>query len=285
MGVVYRAVQLDLDRAVALKLIAPQLAEDPTFRERFVRESRLAAAIDHPNVIPIYYTGEHDGALYIAMRYVQGSDVRSLVRAAGRLGPERAANLASQVAAALDAAHERGIVHRDVKPANVLLGAGDHAYLTDFGLTKRIASHSGSTRAGGWVGTLGFVAPEQIRGARVDARTDVYALGCVLFHTLAGGPPYQRDTDEATLWAHLHEDPPSLRASVPDAPPELQAVIDRALAKEPEDRFQSAGDLGRAALAAGGREPTPRPGQGGARGAAAPPGAATPAAPGPAPAR
>src|SRR4051812_20563451 len=174
MGVVYRAVQLDLDRAVALKLIAPQLAEDPSFRERFVRESRLAASIDHPNVIPIYYTGEHEGALYIAMRYVEGSDLRTLVRAAGRLDAPRAAHIAAQVGSALDAAHERGIVHRDVKPANVLLGAGDHAYLTDFGLTKRIASHSGPTsgptHTGGWVGTLGFVAPEQIRGERVDAR-------------------------------------------------------------------------------------------------------------------
>jgi DNA-binding beta-propeller fold protein YncE len=270
MGVVYRAVQLDLDRVVALKLIAPQLAEDPAFRERFVRESRLAASIDHPNVIPIYYTGEHEGALYIAMRYVEGSDLRTLVRAAGHLDADRAAHIVAQVGNALDAAHQRGIVHRDVKPANVLLGASDHAYLTDFGLTKRISSQSGQTHAGGWVGTLGFVAPEQIRGERVDARADVYALGCVLFHTLAGGPPYQRDSDEATLWAHLHDDPPSLRASAPDAPAELQAVLDRALAKEPEDRFQSAGDLGRAALAAVGREPGPRRERVVARGAAAP---------------
>jgi YVTN family beta-propeller protein len=283
MGVVYRAVQLDLDRAVALKLIAPQLAEDPSFRERFVRESRLAASIDHPNVIPIYYTGEHEGALYIAMRYVEGSDLRTLVRAAGHLDPERAAHIVAQVGSALDAAHQRGIVHRDVKPANVLLGGSDHAYLTDFGLTKRISSQSGQTHAGGWVGTLGFVAPEQIRGERVDARADVYALGCVLFHTLAGGAPYQRDSDEATLWAHLHDDAPSLRASAPDAPPELQAVIDRALAKEPDDRFQSAGDLGRAALAAVGREAGPRRERVVARGAAAPAEAETAASPDQAP--
>jgi YVTN family beta-propeller protein len=283
MGVVYRAVQLDLDRAVALKLIASQLAEDPSFRDRFVRESRLAAAIDHPNVIPIYYTGEYEGALYIAMRYVEGSDLRTMVRAAGRLEPDRAAHIVAQVASALDAAHERGIVHRDVKPANVLLGASDHAYLTDFGLTKRISSQTGSTRPGGWVGTLGFVAPEQIRGERVDARADVYALGCVLFHILAGGPPYQRDSDEATLWAHLHDDAPSLRASAPDAPPALQAVIDRALAKEPDERFQSAGDLGRAALAAVGREAAPRRERVVARGAAAPAEAETAASPDQAP--
>ena len=283
MGVVYRAVQLDLDRPVALKLIAPQLAEDPSFRERFVRESRLAAAIDHPNVIPIYYTGEHEGALYIAMRYVEGSDLRTLVRAAGRLDPARAAHIVAQVASALDAAHERGIVHRDVKPANVLLGTTDHAYLTDFGLTKRISSHSGSTHGGGWVGTLGFVAPEQIRGERVDARADVYALGCVLFHTLAGGPPYQRDSDEATLWAHLNDDPPSLRVNAPGAPPALQAVIDRALAKDPDERFQSAGDVGRAALAAVGRESGVRRERVVARGAAAPADGETAASPDQAP--
>jgi YVTN family beta-propeller protein len=283
MGVVYRAVQLDLDRPVALKLIAPLLAEDPSFRERFVRESRLAASIDHPNVIPIYYTGEHEGALYIAMRYVEGNDLRTLVRAAGPLDPERAANIVAQVASALDAAHQRGIVHRDVKPANVLLGAAEHVYLTDFGLTKRIASQSGQTHSGGWVGTLGFVAPEQIRGERVDARADIYALGCLLFHTLAGGPPYHRDSDEATLWAHLHDDPPSLRTSAPDAPPALQAVIDRALAKEPEDRYQSAGDLARAALAAVGREPAPRGERVVARGAAAPADAETAASPDQAP--
>src|SRR3954453_9291588 len=276
MGVVYRAVQLDLDRAVALKLIAPQLAEDPSFRERFVRESRLAASIDHPNVIPIYYTGEHEGALYIAMRYVEGSDLRTLVRVAGPLDPGRAAPIVAQVGNALDAAHERGIVHRDVKPANVPLGAHEHAYLTDFGLTKRISSHTGQTHAGGWVGTLGFVAPEQIRGERIDARADVYALGCVLFHALAGGPPYQRNSDEATLWAHLHDDPPSLRANAPDAPPELQAVLDRALAKDPDERFQSVGDLGRAALAAVRRAAGPR-GAAPRRGRVFPPGGAGPA--------
>jgi YVTN family beta-propeller protein len=259
MGVVYRAIQLDLDRPVALKLIAPQLAEDPGFRERFVRESRAAASIDHPNVIPIYYTGEHDGALYIAMRYVEGSDLRTLVRAEERLDPGRAAGITAQVASALDAAHARGIVHRDVKPANVLLGAGEHAYLTDFGLTKRVTSHTGSTREGGWVGTLGYVAPEQIRGERTDARADVYALGCVLYHALAGAPPYQRETDEATLWAHLHDDPPSVHDRVPSVSGQFDVVLARALAKDPTERYQSAGDLGRAALAAAGRGSAPGP--------------------------
>jgi predicted Ser/Thr protein kinase len=270
MGVVYRALQLDLDRPVALKLIAPQLAEDPDFRERFVRESRAAASIDHPNVIPIYYTGESDGALYIAMRYVEGSDLRTLVRAEHRLDPPRAAQIVAQVASALDAAHARGIVHRDVKPANVLLGANDHAYLTDFGLTKRVSSHTGSTREGGWVGTLGYVAPEQIRGERLDARADVYALGCVLFHSLAGAPPYQRESDEATLWAHLNDDPPSLHERAPDVPESFDAVLARALAKDPDDRYPSTGDLGRAALAAAGRPVAQGPERTVAVGAAAP---------------
>ncbi len=166
MGVVYRATQLDLERTVALKVIAPALAEDPEFRARFVRESRTAASIDHPNVLPIYYAGEHDGVLYIAMRFVEGDDLRALLRREGALEPGRAARIISQVAAALDAAHARGLVHRDVKPANVLLGAQEHAYLTDFGLTKSAGSQSGLSHTGQWVGTLGYTAPEQIRALR-----------------------------------------------------------------------------------------------------------------------
>ncbi|HEX6391377.1 MAG TPA: protein kinase [Solirubrobacteraceae bacterium] len=253
MGVVYRARQLDLDRLVALKLIAPALAQDEAFRERFLAESRAAAAIEHPNVVPIYYAGEAGGRLYIAMRFVDGEDLRTRVRREGRLSPEAAAEVAAQIGAALDAAHARGLVHRDVKPANVLLGEREHVYLTDFGLTKRVNSLSGATRTGGWVGTLGYVSPEQIRGERTDARADVYALGCVLFHALTGSTPYQRDTDEATLWAHLNEPPPPVTSVVPDVPAEFEDVIARALAKDPEERFQSAGDLGRAALAAIGR--------------------------------
>jgi YVTN family beta-propeller protein len=271
MGVVYRAVQLDLDRPVALKLIAGALARNDEFRERFVGESRAAASIDHPNVIPVYYTGEHEGLLYIVMRYVEGSDLRTAVRAEGRLDPGRAARIVAQVGAALDAAHARGLVHRDVKPANVLLGADDHAYLTDFGLTKRLHSSGGApTRPGGWVGTLGYVAPEQIRGGRVDARTDVYALGCVLFQALTGVSPYQRDSDEATLWAHLNDPPPELAQYAPGVPGTFDDVVRRALAKEPAERFPSAGDLGRAALAAAGERSPSGPERVVAVGAAAP---------------
>lgn len=254
MGVVYRAVQPSLDRTVALKTIATALAADPAFASRFVRESKAAAAVEHPNVLPIFSAGEEEGVLYIVMRYVDGPDLRSLIREHGPLAPERAAHIVAQVAAALDAAHARGLVHRDVKPANVLLNRTDHAYLTDFGLTKRVTSTAASevTRAGGWVGTLGYVAPEQIRDERIDARTDVYALGCVLHHALTGAPPYDRGSDEATLWAHLNDPPPALPGDVPDA---LADAVHRALAKAPGDRFPTAGDLGRAVLTAVGRSP------------------------------
>jgi hypothetical protein len=248
MGVVYRATQLALDRTVALKVIAPGLLEDQTVRSRFVRESKVAASIDHPNVIPIYYAGDEDGIAYIAMRYVAGDDVRSLVRREGRLEPERAARLVAQVGAALDEAHAAGLVHRDIKPANVLLTTEDHVYLTDFGLTKHALSVAGSTKPGHWVGTLDYVAPEQIRGERVDARADVYALGCLLFYALTGSVPFKRESDEARLWAHLSEPPPKVsERGVPEA---FDPVLERALAKDPDERYPSAGDLGRAAVAA-----------------------------------
>jgi predicted Ser/Thr protein kinase len=269
MGVVYRAEQLDLQRPVALKLIATPLARDEAFRERFVRESRAAAAIDHPNVIPVYSAGEDDGRLYLAMRFVDGEDLRSLVQREGPVEPTRAASIIAQVANALDAAHARGLVHRDIKPANVLLDR-DHAYLTDFGLTKRLTGETTMTGSGRWVGTLGYIAPEQIRGEGVDARADVYALGCLLFYILTGVAPYRRDSDEATLYAHLHDAAPDARALMPDVPPALAEVIERALQKDPDDRFLSAGDLGRAALAAVGDGPVPPPERVVARGAAAP---------------
>src|SRR3954447_7982096 len=177
MGVVYRATELGLDRTVALKLITPALAGDPDFRARFVRESRAAASIEHPNVIPIFSAGEDQDVLYISMRFVEGQDLRHLIQSVGALDPRRATRIVAQIAAALDAAHERGLVHRDVKPANVLLTSTEHAYLSDFGLIKRVGEGATQVSRPGWVGTLGYVAPEQIRGERVDARSDVYALG------------------------------------------------------------------------------------------------------------
>ena len=271
MGVVYRAQQIDLDRPVALKLIASRLADDAAFRERFVRESRATAAIDHPNVIPVYAAGEDGGRLYLAMRFVDGEDLRARVRARGPLAPADAAKLAAHVVSALDVAHERGLVHRDVKPANVLLD-GDHPYLTDFGLTKRVDGETTMTGSGRWVGTLGYIAPEQIRSLPVDARTDVYALGCLLHFMLTGDSPYRRDSDEATLYAHLNDPPPDVTTRRHEVPPALGAVITRALAKDPADRYPSAGDLGAAALAAVGAA-SARPERVVARGAAAPAGA------------
>jgi serine/threonine-protein kinase len=245
MGVVYRATHLGLDRPVALKLIATDLAGDEGFRARFQREAQLAASIDHPNVLPIYEAGESDGQLFLAMRFVQGTDLKLLINEAGRLDPARAVRIVGQVAAALDAAHARGLVHRDVKPANVMVDGnpdGEHAYLTDFGLTKRMVSDAGLTRTGTFVGTLDYVAPEQIRGEKADARSDVYALACVAYHALAGEPPFERDSQIAKMYAHLNEDPPPLPAGVP---PEVEAAVRRGLAKEPDDRQGSAGELAR----------------------------------------
>ncbi len=252
MGVVYRAVEMDLGRPVALKLIASDRAADPAFRERFQRESRLAALIDHPNVVPVHGAGEEDGQLYLVMRYVPGTDLHRLLKQEGPLPPERAAEIVAQVAAALDAAHAAGLVHRDVKPANVLI-AGDHAYLGDFGLTRLLSSEEQLTETGQWLGTTDFSSPEQLQGERVDARADIYALGCVLHAALLGRPPYARATVPATLLAHLQD--PIPRPSESGAPTGFDRVMARALAKDPQERYPSAGDLGRAALAAAAGEP------------------------------
>jgi serine/threonine protein kinase len=247
MGVVYRATHLALNRPVALKVIAPQLAADADFRARFEHESRIAASIDHRHVIPIYHAGEEDGQLFITMRYVEGTDLRELIQASGALAPQRAAAIVAQVAEALDAAHARGLVHRDVKPANVLIDPGDDCFLTDFGLTKVAGEDGGPTKTGQWVGTIDYVAPEQIQGHPLDARADIYALGCVLYHALVGRIPYPRDSDVAKMFAHVNDGPPQLPAGVP---PALNEVVARAMAKMPSERYPSAGDLGRAAVAA-----------------------------------
>ncbi|MEX2196224.1 MAG: protein kinase [Thermoleophilaceae bacterium] len=270
MGVVYLAEQLALGRSVALKLIAPDLAQDEGFRERFQRESRLAASIDHPNVIPVHEAGEADGQLFISMRFVEGIDLRELIAGGGRIEALRAARIVAQVGAALDAAHARGLVHRDVKPANVLIDREDHAYLSDFGLTKSMASASGLTATGQWVGTLDYIAPEQIQGEAVDARTDVYALGCVLHQALTGNVPYPRDSDPAKLWAHMNEPPPAVSESAPGLPGSFDGVVARAMAKDPAERFPSAGDLGRATVAAAEGRAAAEPERSVAAGAAAP---------------
>jgi serine/threonine-protein kinase len=245
MAVVYRAEDLRLGRKVALKLLAPELSSDLRFRQRFSRESRLAASIDHPNILPIYEAGEADGVLYLVMRYVVGFDLKVLLEREGPLEPMRALALFGQVASALDMAHAHGLVHRDVKPGNILVASGagpdypDHVYLTDFGLTKRSTSQSGITTAGHFLGTVSYVSPEQISGKPVSNRTDVYSLGCVVYEALTGTLPFEREEEVATLWAHLVEPsaPASTRRS--DLPPALDAVLSRALAKLPEERWPS----------------------------------------------
>jgi serine/threonine-protein kinase len=237
--------------------VTPALARDRSFRERFRREWMVAASIDHPNVIPVYEAGEEDGVLYIAMRWVEGANLRDLIDR-GPLEPARAARIVSQVASALDAAHERDLIHRDVKPANILIAGEDHVYLTDFGLTKHASSISGLTKTGQWVGTVDYTAPEQIEGEACGPQTDVYSLGCVLFETLTGRPPYKRENELAALWAHMSTPPPSLLDASPDLLPQFEEVVQRAMAKDPKDRYRSAGELGAAAQAAALEAEAPR---------------------------
>jgi serine/threonine protein kinase len=253
MGILYLAVEPGLDRHVALKLIAPEAAADEVFARRFAEESRIAAAIEHPNVVPIYAAGEQDDIPYIAMRYVGGSDLGKRIAAEGRLGPAEAVDLVAQVGNGLDAIHAAGLVHRDVKPANVLLAGGEgetHAYITDFGVARNVSTESGLTQTGRFVGTLDYVAPEQISGEPIDARVDVYALGCMLFKLLTGQVPFPREGEAARLYAHLNDPPPAPSLYAPEVGMALDDVVARAMSKRPEDRYPSAGDLGRAAQAA-----------------------------------
>jgi serine/threonine protein kinase/CHASE2 domain-containing sensor protein len=248
MGVVYRATQLALQRPVAVKLIAAEHAQDPAFRERFEVESRVASSIEHPSVIPVYETGEDEGLLFIAMRLVDGIDLEQQLGHSGALEPTRAARIIGQIAGALDAAHAHGLVHRDVKPANVLLTLDEpeHAYLTDFGVAKQLGALTRVTRAGQWVGTIDYMAPEQIRGEEVDASADIYALAGLLYHCVTGEVPFPREGEPATLWAHLSAPPPAPDAVRSELPEALNEVIARGMAKDPAARFASAAALAHA---------------------------------------
>ena len=252
MAVVYRATQLSLGRSVALKVIVPEFAEDDGFRARFERESLIAASIDHPNVVPIYEAGRHGDLLFLAMRYVDGVTLRTLLQSEGPLAPDRATRLIGQAAGALAAAHAHGLVHRDVKPANMLIdtAADDHLYLTDFGIARRVNSDTAVTETGTPVGTIDYMPPEQINGEPVDARTDVYALGCVLYQMLTKAVPFERDSDVAKMFAHVSSEPPSASSLRPELTERVDQVIRRAMAKRPEDRYASAQEFAQAAASA-----------------------------------
>ena len=243
MAVVFRARDERLDRLVALKIMTPAMGSDEMFRQRFIRESRAAAAVDDPHIIPVYEAGEVGQVLFIAMRFVRGGDVRSLLRREGPLPPDRVASIISPVASALDAAHTAGLVHRDVKPANILLdrrpGRPDHVYLSDFGLSKSAEVSLGLTAAGQFLGTPDYTAPEQIEGLPVDGRTDQYALACAVFELLTGQAPFHRSESFAAIWAHLNKPPPSLAERRPELPPAADLVMAKALAKAQADRYQT----------------------------------------------
>ena len=250
MGAVYRATDLRLRRQVALKVIAPHLAKDERFRRRFLAESEVATSLEHPHILPVYDAGEASGSLYIAMRYVEESDLKRALREEGLLSPARTMRLLGEVADALDTAHARGLIHRDVKPSNILIsGQGDaeHSYLADFGLTQRAGEGDISAGAPRMVGTVDYIAPEQIERDDVDARADVYALGCVLYECLTGQVPFARDSDLAVLWAHMRVDPARPSELNPELPTAIDGVIERALAKDPDERYATSGELLRAA--------------------------------------
>jgi serine/threonine protein kinase len=249
MGVVYVARQRSPERRVALKVINPAYADDEAFRERFLREARSAAAIEHPHILPVYGAGEADGTLYIAMRLVDGRDLRAILHDEGSLAPERVATIVSQIGSALDAAHARGLVHRDVKPGNVLVTQSDgedFCYLTDFGISTWTSGTAPTiTATGRIVGTLHYASPEQIEGSRVGPAADVYALGCVAYECLTGTPPFAGREATGILYAHVHERPAPPSSRRPGVPPSVDAVLERALAKRPEDRYGSGRELSR----------------------------------------
>jgi serine/threonine protein kinase len=237
IGILYRARQVRLDRPVALKLVESDVARDPLIRERLRREARMVAALDHPNVVPLYAAGDEDGTVYIVTRWVEGTELGALIQRDGPLEPSRAARTAAQIAAALEVAHEQELVHRDIKPSNVILTSEDHVYLTDFGLAKRAGTAVGLTRVDQMLGTVDYVAPEGIEGSEPDARADVYSLGCVLFEMLTGEPPFAgQGGGMAKMWAQVNAEVPSLSERRPDVSPALEDVMRRAMSKAPEDR-------------------------------------------------
>ena len=247
MAVVFRARDERLARPVALKILSPELASDSEFRRRFIGESRAAAAVDDPHIIPVYEAGEADGVLFIAMRFVQGGDLRMVLDREGALSPDRAAGFISPVASALDAAHAAGLVHRDVKPGNILVdrrrGRPDHVYLSDFGVSKSAVPTGTLTGTGIFIGTPDYGAPEQIQGLPVDGRADQYSLACVTYNLLTGTMPFERTNAMAVMLAHVSSPPPSLSSRRPDLPEAADQVVAKGMAKLPEERYETCGDF------------------------------------------
>jgi serine/threonine protein kinase len=241
MAMVYEAHQVSLDRTVALKVLASRLGDDPGFRERFRRECQIQARLDHPHIVPIHAAGNSDYGLWLAMRLVRGPTLREVLLAE-RLSPARALGLLAPIAAALDVAHESGLIHRDITPQNILIERNEHPYLSDFGITRGRGDRS-LTQTGQFLGTLDYVAPEQIRDEPTTATADIYSLGAVLFECLAGRVPFDKNTDTAVLWAHVHEDPPEASRVDASLPKALDPVLGKALAKRPGDRYTRASDL------------------------------------------
>jgi serine/threonine-protein kinase len=256
MSIVYQAENPRLRNVIALKVLAPELASDQLFRARFREESQIAASLNHPHVIPIHDFGSSDGLLYIAMRYVSGTDLRHLIAERGWLTPDAAVYLTGQAARALDAAHHRGLVHRDVKPGNLLIAQGadeadpDHVYLADFGITKHVGGQSGLTIAGTVLGTVHYASPEQIQERPVIGMADQYALGCVLYECLTGRAPFEKSSNEAVMWAHVHDFPAPPSLLRPGLPPAIDEVFTRVLAKDPGDRYADCREFIAAARAA-----------------------------------
>ena len=249
MSEIYRARDLRLGREVAVRIVGPDLAADPVIRARLNRASTALASVDHPNVVPIYETGEAEGRLFIVTRWVEGTSLSALVREQGPLEPRRAVRIVNQVASALQAAHAAGVMHRNVKPSSVLVTDSDHAYLTDFALARRMSDLTGLTMHERLVQSFDYLAPEYIEGDSVDSRIDIYGLGCVLYEALTGEVPYPAATPAAKMYAHRSTDPPSARARAPQVPEALDAVVERAMAKDPADRYQSPAEFAAEAAA------------------------------------
>ena len=255
MGVVYLAHQSFPERKVALKLLSPELASDPAFRERFVHESNAAASTEHPNIVPVYGPGRPTVSSTSRCASSREPTSGRSSNARVRLSPERAARICAEIADALEAAHDRGLIHRDVKPGNILLDSRDRAYLTDFGLIRRTQLHTDITKTGQFMGTVDYCAPEQIKGGEIDGRADVYSLGCVLFECLTGAPPFRKDTEVATIYAHLEEDVAEGELQAPRDLALLSSVVTKAMAKRPEDRFATAGEMAEALRGSHGEGP------------------------------